>query len=380
MAKKDINAFMYAITEADTEVFDALVKDFDTFDQELKDDILTRTVVNAPDVKFIEHVIEKCGFDLGYKDKDGAALLHWAAASDYPETVKLFLEKGFDIEAKTSETLETPLLYAAKYTTNPQVLQTLIDAGADTKVADKDGETLLIAAAGRNPAQEVTEFLLNLGFDPEERDKEGFTALLNAARWQSNPNVISLLAEAGANITAKTNSGDTMYHLAARNEASVIAGFIQDMFMTSEKNNEGGSCLDIALAYAENPMTLQYYLMNMKTEHVMLACANKVPEIREALFLDGYSPNTSDSSGKSAMMMAARMNTNPDVIKMLRFYDAIWNNTDNEGRTVLHYAAANSDPAIYNWMLEDEDFKTLARRADKAGHKPDYYLAHKEEF
>jgi len=65
---------------------------------------------------------------------------------------------------------------------------------------------------------------------------------------------------------------------------------------------------------------------------------------------------------------------------MLRFYDAIWNNTDNEGRTVLHYAAANSDPAIYNWMLEDEDFKTLARRADKAGHKPDYYLAHKEEF
>ena len=107
--------------------------------------------------------------------------------------------------------------------------------------------------------------------------------------------------------------------------------------------------------------------MNMKTEHVMLACANKVPEILEALFLDGYSPNTSDSSGKSAMMMAARMNTNPDVIKMLRFYDAIWNNTDNEGRTVLHYAAANSDPAIYNWMLEDEDFilKSPVRRIHK---------------
>ena len=380
MAKKDINAFMYAITAADTEVFDALVKDFDSFDQELKNEILTRTVINAPDTKFIEHVIEKCSFDINYKDVDGATLLHCAAASDHPETVKLFLAKGFEIEAKTNDTQETPLFYAAKYTTNPQVLQVLIDAGADTKVTDKDGETLLIAAAGRNPALEVTEFLLNLGCDPEERDKEGFTALLNAARWQSNPNVISLLAETGANLTAKTNSGDTMYHLAARNEASVIAGFIQDIFMTSETNNDGDTCLDIALAFAENPMTLQYYLNNMKTEHVMLACVNKTPEILEALILDGYSPNTSDSSGKSAMMMAAKMNTNPDVIKMLRFYDAIWNNTDNQGRTVLHYAAANSDPVIYNWMLEDEDFKTLARRADKAGHKPDYYLAHKEEF
>ena len=56
----------------------------------------------------------------------------------------------------------------------------------------------------------------------------------------------------------------------------------------------------------------------------------------------------------------------------------VWNNSDNKGRTVLHYAAANSDPAIYNWMMEDEDFKTLADCTDKDGKKPEYYLTHKE--
>ena len=380
MAKKDITTFTYAITEADTAVFDALVKDFDSFEQELKDQILTRTVINAPDTKFIEHVIEKCGFDLGYKDKDGATLLHWAAGSDHPETVKYFIEKGLDIEAKTDETMETPFLYAAKYSNNPQVLQALIDAGAEIHTANVDGETPLIAAAGRNPFLEVTEFLLNLGFDPEERDNEGYTAILNAARWQTNTSVISLLVNTGANITARTNTGDTMYHLAARNEASSIAGYIQDFFATTLTNNDGDTCLETALVNAKNPMTLNYYLMNMKTEHVMLACMNKTPEILEALLLNGYSANAADSSGRTAMMMAAKTNTNPDIIKMLRFYNGIWNSSDNQGRTALHYAAANSDPSIYNWMMEDEDFKTLAHRADHKGQKPEYYLGHKDKF
>lgn len=162
MAKKNIDSFQYAILNADIPVFDALVRDFDGFEQELKNDILTHTVMNAPDTKFIEYVIEKCGFDLGYKDEDGATLLHWAAASNYPETVKFFLAKDLDIEAKTSDTQETPLFYAAKYSDNPEVLQAFIDAGADTEVCDIDGENLLIAAAGRNPCLEVTHFLLSL--------------------------------------------------------------------------------------------------------------------------------------------------------------------------------------------------------------------------
>ena len=380
MAKKDITAFTYAITEADTEVFDALVKDFDSFDQEFKDEILTRTVMNAPDAKFIEHVIEKCGFDLGYKDKDGATLLHWAAGSDYPATVKFFLSNGSDIEAKTIDTLETPLLYAAKYSNNPAVLQTLIDAGADTNTADKDGETLLIAAAGRNPALEVTQFLLDKGFDPEERDKEGFTAILNAARWQTNTDVIRCLLQAGANCTAKTYNGNNMFHLAAYNECSGVTSYIEDFFHTSMTNEAGETCLETALLHGKNPNVVAYFLMKMRMEHMTYAAMNETPEILEALIHAGYSANLADEDGTTVLMLAALNNTNPDIIRMLRFYKAVWNNSDVYGKTALHYAALNKDPAIYNWMIEDEDFKTLAHRADKDGHEPEYYLGHKDKF
>lgn len=380
MAKKDITIFTYAITEADTAVFDALVKDFDGFDQELKDEILTHTVMNAPDTKFIEYVIEKCCFDLGYKDEDGATLLHWAAASNYPETVKFFLAKGLDIEAKTSDTQETPLLYAAKYSDNPKVLQALIDAGADTEVCNIDGENLLIAAAGRNPCLEVTHFLLKLGFDTEVMDNEGFTPILNAARWQSNTDVITLLVEAGADTNARTSNGNNMFHLAAYNNCSAIAGYIQTLFTTSQLNEDEESCLETALLHAKNPMVLNYYLTKMKREHVTLACMNDTPEILEALLLSGCDANLTNEVGCTPLMLAAKLNSNPNVIKMLLFYDTIWNCRDYSGRNALHYAAANTAPAIYNWMLEHEDLKTLADQEDKNGNKPEYYLAHKDKF
>ena len=253
-----------------------------------------------------------------------------------------------------------------------------MDAGADIKATDVNGETALISAAGRNQVLEITKFLLDLGFDPEERDNEGYTAILNAARWQSNTEIIDLLVEIGVDTTAKTYTGDTMFHLAAYNESSVIAGYIQDLFFTSQTNDDGETCLETAILHARNPMVVNYYLMKMKNEHLLFACINKNPEILEALILAGYNASATDDDGKTVMMTAANLNSNPGIIRMLRFYNSVWNNSDNKGRTVLHYAAANSDPAIYNWMMEDEDFKTLADCTDKNGKKPEYYLTHKE--
>ncbi len=378
MTVKSIEAFKYAITTGDIKLFDELAKDFASYDRELKEEIITNSVMFAPDTDFLKHIIEKYDYDIHFRDKDGLTLLHWAACSNYPQTVKFFLEKGLDIEDKTEPYYQTPFLSAAKYSDNPEVLKTLIDAGANIKAVDVNGETALISAAGRNPVLEITKFLLNLGFDPEERDDEGYTALLNAARWQSNTEIIDLLVEAGADTTVKTYTGDTMFHLAVYNESPVIAGYIQDLFSTSQTNDAGETCLETALLHANNPMVINYYLMKMKNEHMQYACMNENPEILEALILAGYNASATDDDGKTIMMTAANLNTNPAIIKMLRFYNAVWNNSDNKGRTVLHYAAANLNPAIYNWMMEDECFQTLADCTDKDGNKAEYYLSHKE--
>ena len=378
MDEKTISAFDYAIDNGDTTVLDALVKKFDLLSDEDKKTLLFRTFVRSNSLKFVQHVLNY-GYSLDYKAESNETLLHYASGGDNAETVKYLIEQGLPIEAKDNDGL-TPLFYAAQYTNNVDVLKCLIAAGADKNIVDSSGETLLIAAAGRNPNPEITEFLLEQGFDIEARDNDGFTPILNAALWQSNADVISLLAEAGANITAKTNDGSTMFHLAAHNENLSVVRYISNAFCTWDVDNDGFSCLRTALVKARSPEVIKLFLRKMKMEHIQAACFNETPEILEALILSGYDVNSSDEDGVSTLMTAAHYNNNPSIIRMLRYYDVIWNNTDIKGRTALHHAAANSEPAIYQWMLEDDDFKTLMDKTDNEGHTPDYYREHQEEF
>ena len=69
----------------------------------------------------------------------------------------------------------TALLHAAMNNPNPEVVNLLIDAGADD-VTDKSGRTALILAAMWN-VPEVVVALLEAGSNPKQHDKEGKNVL-----------------------------------------------------------------------------------------------------------------------------------------------------------------------------------------------------------
>ena len=118
----------------------------------------------------------------------------------------------------------------------------------------------------------------------------------------------------------------------------------------------------------------------MKQEHVFYACFNSNPKILEALIQSGYDINTTNCYGTTALMFAAKVNSNPLIVKMLLFHSAIWDNHDDEGRNILHYAAANSKPDIYDFLLEDEMYSKLSQEKDSKGKLPEYYRAKPDEF
>ena len=369
--------FDYAVETGNIEMFDLLAKDFENFTQEDKNMLLELTVEKSPSTEFIQHVLDY-GYDINYKDEFENTLLHFASFSSYPESVSYFLAKGLDLESKNISG-STPLRTAAEVCDNTQVLQTLIDAGADIHTINNDGENLLITAA-RNPNPEIIKFVLKLGFDIEERDNEGFTALLNAACWQTNTEVLDILIDAGANIRAKTNIGDNLFHNAARNENKEIAKYVSVAFITSDMNNADVTCLEKVLLEGKSPEVLKVFLKKMKEEQVFCACMNSNPEILETLIQQGYDVNTKDSTEKSALMFAANTNDNPTIIKMLLYYGASWENHDDNGRNILHHAAANQNPAIYDWMLKEKRFIKFANEKDSNGNLPEYYRENPEEF
>lgn len=379
MNEKFFTSVDYAIESGNTQLFDFLLaKVFSSLSREEKEYVIHKTIKDTPDTDFIQHVLDH-GFELSFKDEDDNTLLHYAAYSNNVETIKFFLKRGLDVNTENKMGIN-PLQFAALNTSNVDVIKELISAGGDIKIRNSIGQTLLAISAGYNPALEITQFFIDQGLDIEARDDDGATPILTAAQYQENPDVIELLINAGADIDAKDNDGDTMFHLAAQNESLPVVYYVSSAFSTYLADNDGVSCLSKALIGAVNPEVIKLYIRKMRTEHVMFASRNEVPEILEALIQEGYDVNAANSDGCTVLMFAAMMNTNPDIIRMLIYYNAVWNTRDENGRTPLHYAASNPDSAIYDWMLEDENFKTLADVKDSKGKLPEYYLTHKDEF
>ena len=98
-------------------------------------------------------------------------------------------------------------------------VQQAIKAGADVNARAEYGLSPLMYAAGFNTNPDVLSVLIEAGVDVNARDKDGVTPLMLAARHNINPEVLSVLIKAGANILLKDNSGKTTFDYAKNNSS-----------------------------------------------------------------------------------------------------------------------------------------------------------------
>jgi ankyrin repeat protein len=70
----------------------------------------------------------------------------------------------------------TALMIAAANNPNPEVITTLLNAGAEVNAGDTDGRTVLMWAAQDNKNSEVITALLNAGADGKLKSSAGKTA------------------------------------------------------------------------------------------------------------------------------------------------------------------------------------------------------------
>ncbi len=190
----------------------------------------------------------KAGADPKARDEKGQIPLHLAAAyTDHPGVIVALIRAGADLRAvgsygstplhsaaarpqlTTIPTLAppcwrpvltrgvgafghsglTPLETAAEFNTNPDVLATLIQAGADPNSKAKRGLTPLHLAARRNPNPAIITALVKAGADPNARGgsfPSRQTPLFQAIEWGAHPTIITALVKAGADPNARTGT------------------------------------------------------------------------------------------------------------------------------------------------------------------------------
>ena len=190
---------------------------------------------------FLEH-----GADPNTADGAGFRPLHRAVQAGMPPLVEALLAHGADPDARVPADARqwtgenrggartvapvpigaTPFFIAA-WTHRPEIMRTLLAAGADPHLTAADGTPPLAAAAGtrgRPPMGysrhldthrllQAVRIALDTGADVNAANDTGRTALHGAAAIRSTE-LIELLAERGARVDAEDNEGRTPLDLA----------------------------------------------------------------------------------------------------------------------------------------------------------------------
>ncbi len=159
--------------------------------------------VRARDMVTLESLLNPAAdIDLGAQVRGGVTALHLAAATDFHAAVKLLIERGAPINAKTT-TGFTPLHWAASRDAADTVAL-LIEHGGNVNAKAKSGITPLHWAASKNAPQAI-KILIAAGADITARTEMGYTPLHLAVKKNPYSEAAVLLAQ--ARVDTELNAG-----------------------------------------------------------------------------------------------------------------------------------------------------------------------------
>lgn len=220
--------------------------------------------------------LEGLGLDAKVVNKNGQNLLHLLANRNQDvEVFQHYLDMGLDANNQDTDGI-TPLMNAARGNT-PRVVELLVGATEDVNLQDKKGHSALTLAVSRNKP-EVVKFLLENGADISMIDKKGNTLayFLMGSYNPKSPEAFeskwALLEKKGLSLTKVQHDGNSLLHLAAKDNnmpfLKRLEGFGIDI---NKKNDEGNTALHLAAMSTANTEILKYLIekgadVTLKTE------------------------------------------------------------------------------------------------------------------
>ncbi len=260
----------------------------------------------------------------------GMTILMYASANNHPETAKLLLEKGADINAQNNDGW-TALMYALIYN-YPEIAELLLKKGADPNIQNKGGETALMYASVFNHPK-IAKLLLENKADPYLRNKYGKTVYDSLAITDEIKKLI--LSKHNQNLE-NIKQNPNLFKQISDKDKWLFASFLIDqkdkeIFVFLLKNGLGPN-----LQYPEDQEPKEVQGMSL----LLYALRKRYVEIAKLLIKKGADPNIQDKDGETALMYASRYNQ-PKIAKLLFDKGADPNIKNSKGFTALTLAMKN---------------------------------------
>ncbi|MDI9312074.1 MAG: ankyrin repeat domain-containing protein [Limnohabitans sp.] len=270
------------------------------------------------------------------EDPSGTTALHWAVNYDLNEIVLEFLKRGADVNTYCKEVDRTILMSAFfSDSIRPEVVNKIIDAGADLSFKTKDNETTLMYACRDNNLEAVKKILAKKIDVNAESKNRWQTALCEAAGNKSRDlSVLKLLIANGAKVNIPDNRGRSPL-----TEAVFSWNLEKVKYLVEKGADINRRCEDFGGA---SPLL----------EAAEWAKGDKVDEIIKYLVEKGADVNISNEWGESVLHKAIASDRNYNTIAYLIEKGADIDYYDNNKLTPLMKAARNNAPKIVELLLE----------------------------
>ena len=273
------------------------------------------------------NVLLKAGGDPNIADAQGLTWIHQAVGMGCNiEILQTIIDHGADVNATNNYNI-SPLMTACQ-TGNAEAINVLFNAGADPSIADFNGVTLIHQSVVLGCNKKTLQTIINHGADVNAIENKHLTALMLACQ-KGNVNAINVLLKAGADHNVQDITGATLIH-----HAAVAQDYSQETLQTII--NHG---VDVNATNNESVTAL------------MTACQQKNVEAIHLLLKAGADPNIADTSGATSIHHAVVGGCSKETLQFIIDNGADVNTTNEENTTALMAACQKGNVEAINTLV-----------------------------
>lgn len=268
------------------------------------------------------------------------------------EMFRYFLDRVEDLNqpAGAEDHFFSPLMAAASED-RTDMLQILLERGADVNYINPDGWTALIEAADEGSLSSA-RILLAAGADPNLKGRQSYRSAIAMAASEGYPEIMSILIEAGADI----DGGFPLHEAAEEGQLDMVRLLVERGVDVNELDEHGITAL--ARAASEDNLSTVTYLLERGAdpnlgEHLpihMAASDGKESTVGSLLDLGG-DPDIRDHWGRTPLMYAAS-DGHRRVVSQLVQAGADIDKQDDQGHTALILAASDGHSRVVRLLLQ----------------------------